>query len=242
MSVIERVSLDRWTPPWLRFQHVARYEWAAEFAAAARVLDAACGTGYGSRLLAGAGAASVVGVDVDQATVDAANQRTSSPRLSFACADAADLPLAAGSIDLYTSFETIEHIAADEQFVAEGARVVRPGGRFLCSTPNRLLTNPRTTIADRPFNRFHVREYSQPELDVLLRRHFREVHWRGQTFFTRRWLTILKRLAGLHRMLAVRSHQVRKLLCLPWERAAWHTPLAEIQGRLPEYLVAECIR
>jgi SAM-dependent methyltransferase len=242
MSVIERVSLDTWTPPWLRFQHIARYEWAAEFAAGARVLDAACGTGYGSRLLAGAGAASVVGVDVDPATVEVASGSLASPRLSFACADAAELPLAAGSIDLYTSFETIEHIAADEQFVAEAARVVRPGGRFLCSTPNRLLTNPRTTIADQPFNRFHIREYSQPELDTLLRRHFREVHWRGQTFFTRRWQAVLQRLAGWHRMLAVRCHQVRKLLCLPWERAAWHAPLAERPGRLPEYLVAECVR
>lgn len=242
MSVIERVSLNAWTPPWLRFQHVARYQWARSFAEAARVLDAACGTGYGSRMLAGAGAASVLGIDLDQATVDAAQRSLATDRLSFACADATQLPVADGSFDLYTSFETIEHIAADERFVAEAARVVRPGGRFLCSTPNRLLTNPRTTIHDQPFNRFHIREYSQPELDALLRRHFREVQWRGQTFFTRRWQAGLERLAGWHRMLGVRCHQIRKLFCLPWEQAHWHSPRSLDSSRQPEYLVAECIR
>lgn len=242
MSVVERVSMEWWTPPWLRHQHVARYEWACTFAANSRVVDAACGTGYGSQMLAEAGAASVLGIDVDEATVEAANSALSSDRLSFTAANALHLPLDNAAVDLYTSFETIEHVEQDAAFVAEAARVLRPGGRFLCSTPNRMITNPGTTIADCPFNRFHVREYTRDELDALLRRYFHEVFWRGQTFFSSGWQSTLARLARAHRMLGVRCHQARKLLCLPWERAQWHAPRLQVSDRQPEYLVAECIR
>lgn len=242
MGVVERVSLESWTPPWLRYQHVARYEWACTFVANSRVIDAACGTGYGSQMLARAGAASVLGIDVDEATVESANHGLASDRLSFATADAVQLPLDDASADLYTSFETIEHVEHDEAFVAEAARVVRPGGRFLCSTPNRAITNPGTTIADQPFNCFHTREYMREELDALLQRHFHKVHWRGQTFFSRRWQSTLHRLARVHRMLGVRCHQARKLFCLPWERAQWHAPRLQTGDRQPEYLVAECVR
>ncbi len=54
---VERVSDDAWAPIWIRHQHVARFEWAAGFAAGCQVIDAACGAGYGSHLLLETGSA-----------------------------------------------------------------------------------------------------------------------------------------------------------------------------------------
>jgi len=61
--------------------------------------------------------------------------------------------------------------------LAEVARVLKPGGRFVCSTPNRRLLDPGTRITDRPFNPFHMREYTHADLDALLREFFASITW-----------------------------------------------------------------
>jgi SAM-dependent methyltransferase len=242
MSVIERFSQHCWAPPWVRHQHIARYDWACRFAGGARVVDAACGTGYGSRMLAAAGAKEVRGFDIDAAAVAEAASEAGSDSLQFARGDVTALAIPDASADLFVSFETIEHIENDDAAIREAARVLQPGGRFLCSSPNRTLTNPGTTIRDRPFNRFHVREYTLNEFDALLRPHFEEVFWHGQTFFRPRWARLLTSIAGLNRRSAVRCHQVRKLLGLPWESKSRHLPGVLDDGMVSEFLVAECIR
>ena len=74
------------------------------------VLDIASGEGYGSAAI-GQIARSVVGVDIDTASVDHANRSYGSERVSFREGDATKLPLADGSVDVVVSFETLEHIA-----------------------------------------------------------------------------------------------------------------------------------
>ena len=78
-------------------QHLARYRFAAQFARGRRVLDAACGEGYGTAILAAAGARAAVGVDIDQPTVDHARAKYG---LDFERADVAELPFEDGSFDL----------------------------------------------------------------------------------------------------------------------------------------------
>lgn len=124
-------------PPARTELHLRRYELASKFARSKRVLDAACGTGYGAALLVDQGeAARVIGVDLDPAAADYARRRFGRSTIEFRQASAAATGLPDGSVDLVTSFETIEHVPDPDAVIAEFARVLTPGGRLVISTPN----------------------------------------------------------------------------------------------------------
>lgn len=121
--------------------HMARYHLVSSYIRDGdTVLDAACGMGYGSYLLAWQSAAArVIGADLDQeATVYAAhNFSIEDGRLSFHVADAQRLDfLPDNSVDLFISFETLEHVPHPERLIAEAKRILRPSGRFIASVPN----------------------------------------------------------------------------------------------------------
>src|SRR5688572_7250055 len=120
------------------YEHVHRYAFARRLATGRRVLDAACGEGYGSALLAQV-AVDVIGVDVDGATIAHARSTYPARNLTFTEASVTSIPVASGSIDLVVSFETIEHLKASDQplMLAEFARVLAPEGVLLVSSPNR---------------------------------------------------------------------------------------------------------
>ena len=145
-------------------EHLARYILAARLARGRRVLDAASGEGYGSAILAAAGAAQVVGVDVDEQAVEHARGRYG---LDFRVGDVADLPFAPGDFDLIVSFETIEHVADPERVLDGFARVLGDDGLLIVSTPN----------ADeyRVENEFHVRELKPEEFHGALTSRFAAV-------------------------------------------------------------------
>lgn len=155
-------------------QHLARYRFAAQLAQGRRVLDAACGEGYGAAMLAAAGAKAAVGVDIDQATVDHARSRYG---LEFERADVARLPFEDASFDLVVSFETLEHVPDAASAIAEFRRVLAPDGVLVASTPNsdRYLVD----------NEFHTREFTTQEFGELLAPHFSEV----ALFYQQDWLT-----------------------------------------------------
>ncbi len=227
---MERLALDRFSSPWLRNQHLARYRWAAAFAPGLRVLDAACGTGYGSRILSEAGARRVTSMDV---SFDASG-------LGFVRADATRLPASKGVFDLYVSFETLEHVEDDEALVREARRVLAPGGTFLCSTPNRDFLSPGLTLRDRPRNPYHVREYSIAELESLLGRVFPKVKIFGQTWFSERHQRLLARAGRRSNLLSVRLHQVSNLAHLPWESEMRHMPAPLARAGAPEVVIGVC--
>src|SRR5512141_2447359 len=109
----------------IAYEHCHRYAFARRFAAGRRVLDAACGEGYGTALL-GAVAADATGVDIDAASIAHARATYGGrANVRFATGSVAALPFATASFDVVVSFETIEHLAADEQpaMLAEIARV-----------------------------------------------------------------------------------------------------------------------
>src|SRR3954454_22055662 len=139
-------------------EHLARYRLAARLAQGRRVLDAACGEGYGSVLLDEAGAKEVVGVDLDPATVAHAREVH-----GIACVEAyvADLPFDDGSFDLVVSFETIEHTEEPERALDEFARVLTAAGLLIISTPN-----AHEYLDENPY---HVREYTSSEFIDALR-------------------------------------------------------------------------
>ena len=161
--VAERLGLDPTSELW--GEHRSRYRFAAVPAIGRRVLDAACGSGFGCQMLRAAGAAAVLGVDLDEAALRGARQAFGAPGLAFARASLDRLPFRSHSLDVIVSFETIEHVADAAAVVAEFARCLAPDGTLILSTPNRLF---RPTPDGRPANPFHVREFSPRELTDLL--------------------------------------------------------------------------
>jgi SAM-dependent methyltransferase len=175
----------------IELEHVHRYAFASRFIAGRRVLDAACGEGYGSVLLART-AAQVAGVDIDAATLaHAAERYRGVANLAFHRASVTALPFADASFGAIVSFETIEHLEAADQpaMLAEFARVLAPDGLLILSAPNRVEYSDKRGYA----NPFHRHEHDRAELDALIARHFAARRFHGQ----RIWLgSTLWREAG----------------------------------------------
>jgi SAM-dependent methyltransferase len=163
-------------------EHWHRYHFAARWAGAKRVLDVACGEGYGSALLA-RHAAHVTGADLSpEAIAHAREAYARVPNLEFACAPCTRLPIADAAIDLAVTFETIEHIAEQAAFLDELARVLKPDGVLILSCPNKLEYSDKRAFE----NEFHVRELYREELAKLVGARFPQMDWYGQrpSFFS----------------------------------------------------------
>jgi len=160
----------------IRHEHLHRYAWCARLAKDKDVLDIACGEGYGSAMLA-ARAKSVIGIDIDDATIEHARKAYQGiAGLQFKRGDAAGIPLADDSVDLVVSFETIEHHDRHREMIAEIRRVLRPGGVLVLSSPNRDVYSQLSGH----HNEFHVKELDFRELDTALREQFEDVIYFGQ--------------------------------------------------------------
>jgi len=117
--------------------HWARYLWACRLLPARRVLDCACGLGYGSRLLEQHGAEQVLGVDVSAETVQAATASYGGPAVAFRAADALKLSRAdVGTFDRIVSLETIEHVSEPCRLLDVFLELLEPDGVLAISCPN----------------------------------------------------------------------------------------------------------
>ena len=139
------------------------YQFAGRLAAGKRVLDVDCGAGYGSWLLARAGAAQVIGVGEDQAGLDWARSQFAGPTVQFREGNGRSLPLASGDVDLAVSLETLERLRDVPSFIEELHRVLAPGASLVLSTP--LTRGPGRLHPQDPL---HVRESDDVELAALL--------------------------------------------------------------------------
>jgi ubiquinone/menaquinone biosynthesis C-methylase UbiE len=162
----------------IAYEHWHRYAFARQFAAGKRVLDAACGEGYGSALL-GVVAESIVGVDIDASAIAHASERYGKgDRVRFVTGSCSALPLPNASVDAVVSFETIEHLDAADQpkMIAEFARVLKPEGLLVISSPNkRLYSDAREYV-----NEFHRHELYRDGLAALLATSFPAQSWYHQ--------------------------------------------------------------
>ncbi len=163
-------------------EHWHRYHFASRWVGGKRVLDVACGEGYGSALLA-RGAASVVGVDISPQAIDHAKATYARlGNVEFVRASCTSIPLESASIDVAVSFETLEHIAEQAQFLDELARVLKPGGVLLLSCPNKLEYSDKRAFV----NEFHVKELYREELAALVAARWPQATWFAQrpSFFS----------------------------------------------------------
>jgi ubiquinone/menaquinone biosynthesis C-methylase UbiE len=149
-------------------EHILRYQACATLATGKAVLDAACGEGYGSDLLARS-ASQVTGIDLSEATIQQARKTYASrTNLRFYCGSVTQLPYPDETFDLVVSFETIEHLTATDQikFINEIHRVLKPDGLFVISTPNRINYSDRACH----INPYHLHELTPDEFVRLLGR------------------------------------------------------------------------
>jgi ubiquinone/menaquinone biosynthesis C-methylase UbiE/glycosyltransferase involved in cell wall biosynthesis len=172
-------SSERFTPEMtgdIRHEHQHRYAVAGEFVAGKDVLDIASGEGYGVAYLA-RHAKSVIGVDIDQEAIDHSRRRYADFRnVEFRIGSCSAIPLNDHSVDVVTSFETLEHHAEHAEMMREIKRVLRPDGVLLISSPNRPVYSEEPNFV----NPFHVKELDFQEFADLVEAHFRFVEVFGQ--------------------------------------------------------------
>lgn len=159
---------ERFTPECVReiwYEHWHRYAFALPLAQGRRVLDAACGEGFGSALLAH-GAQSVLGLDIAPDAIAHARTRYGARAgLAYEVADCTRLDaLEAGSFDLVVSFETLEHVQEQERMIDGFARLLAPGGLLLVSTPDKRTYSDATGFR----NEYHVRELYRDQFEALI--------------------------------------------------------------------------
>ena len=165
----ERFVPER-VPEQMILEHLHRYHLAAQLAAGREVLDAACGAGYGSAILAEK-AAQVTGLDLSAETVAYASERYASvENVRYVQGSVAELPFADDSFDMVVSFETIEHVPEELQYAfrREIRRVLRPGGLLVMSSPDKHTYSELLHFD----NEYHVREMYAPEFASFLQEVF----------------------------------------------------------------------
>lgn len=183
VSPPERIDPEH-EPPGVVAHHTKKYKFAdAEFGAGF-ILDVGCGVGYGAALLSRHGRR-IIGVDLAPEALAVATARYSLDGVAFLQANGEQLPFRDGVFDGVTCFETIEHLRNPELHLAETARILKPDGVYIISTP-------RPGMGGAPgLNPHHYNEFGADTLLSLLDPYFAEVVLLGQ----RRRQSVFHRLA-----------------------------------------------
>jgi len=155
-------------------EHLHRYAIAQQFVKGKKVLDIACGEGYGANLLAKQ-ALQVIAVDIDAPTIEKAVIKYPVSNINFKTGSVLQIPAEDSSFDIITCFETLEHITEHDKMLAELKRVLAPGGIVLISTPEKLNYSDASGYK----NPFHKKELYGNEFKELLSRYFS-----NRTFYT----------------------------------------------------------
>jgi len=162
------------TDPILALEHYHRYCFAAGLVRGKKVLDIACGEGYGSAFLS-KWAETIVAVDSDAATIDHARKKYSTyNNLSFQVGRCEDPYPGQELYDVVVGFEMLEHIPENDQvrFLENARRILKRGGLFIVSSPEKKEYDATLPAV----NEFHKHELTLPELTALLRTYFKHVH------------------------------------------------------------------
>jgi SAM-dependent methyltransferase len=155
------------------WDHVYRYAFACQFVKGKRVLDIACGEGYGAAALQEFGAAQVIGVDISESVCIHARSKYG---LDARPGIAEQIPLADGSVEVIVSFETIEHVADTSRFLDECFRILVPGGALIISTPNKGVYNSRRGVQ----NPYHCSEMTPEDFASALNARFLDIRFYTQ--------------------------------------------------------------
>ncbi|HET6513546.1 MAG TPA: class I SAM-dependent methyltransferase [Thermodesulfovibrionales bacterium] len=166
----------------VEIEHMERYKFIAPLVVGKVVGDIACGSGYGSALLAKSGAQRVSGFDISDLAVAYAKANYAANNLHFLVDNAEYLETVDDdTFDLVVSFETIEHLPNVGAYLRTLYRVLRPEGALFVSTPDRHFST-LYYLRGRPNHPFHLREYSKKEFIGVLSQYFRVDNCYGQAY------------------------------------------------------------
>ena len=155
-----------------------RYHAAAPLCKGKTVLDAACGEGYGSAILA-ASAEKVRGIDQNAEAVREAKEKYKASNLDFVSGIVEEMPFEAESFDRIVSFETIEHLIDQRKFLCEIRRVLKSDGILILSSPNKTSFRSR----NKEENLYHINELEPEQLLELIKEYFPHTALYGQDAF-----------------------------------------------------------
>jgi SAM-dependent methyltransferase len=194
-------------------RHLAAYQFAQAQVCGKCVLDAGCGDGYGTDLLAQT-AARALGVDRAAATIALAVRRYQRPNLSYRVCQLDRLTEVGEQFDVVCNFQVIEHLEDPQPFLVQTHSVLKPGGCLILTTPNRLQS-----FIENPY---HVHEYTAEELASVLRAIFARVEVRGVRGNQRVTAYEHARVARAQRLLRLDPFGLRRLL--PRRLVEWAYP------------------
>ncbi|WP_353048301.1 class I SAM-dependent methyltransferase [Planococcus sp. ISL-110] len=174
----------------LLLEHIARYQFAIDYAGG-RILDIACGAGYGSQLIAKAKhkeLTEVIAVDSEMEAIKYAKHRYYHPKVTFLQENALNplLSQKLGTFDAIISFETLEHLEDEQQFMDSLYEMLKPGGMLILSTPFGL---GRGKPCGSPF---HLHQLSWDEFHSLFER------YSEQSFYYQRGVLIEPKRNDIH--------------------------------------------
>ena len=156
----------------LTTEHMQRYISILPIVKGKKVIDIACGEGYGTNILAGS-ALDIIGIDINKETVENASKKYRKNNLHYMVGSVSDIPVKSNSVDVIVSYETIEHVDEESQksFLKEAKRVLKKDGVLIISTPNKELYSDRYHY----HNEFHIKEFYKQEFIEFIQSAFQHM-------------------------------------------------------------------
>lgn len=169
------------TPSYFFQSATHKYLFASENIHGSTILDIACGTGYGTNIMFQRHKDTVFfGCDIDDSAINYAKNNYPS-QITFKKCSAYDTGFENNFFDTVVSFETLEHLSNGDSFMKEIKRILKPNGKFICSTPNRSFGERLGSTKEKPLNPHHISLYYHNDLTSLLSSYFANVSILGQT-------------------------------------------------------------
>lgn len=159
--------LDGYSTDIITMEHLHRYALTFPYIKNKKVLDIACGEGYGSYLMS-AITSEMTGVDINEKVIRTATAKYKRSGLRFQSGSALKIPMPDASVDVIVSFETLEHLSEHDKMMLEFKRVLIPGGLLIISTPDKLNYSDKTGHK----NIYHLKELYFHEFRSLLSQYF----------------------------------------------------------------------
>ncbi|KAF0190759.1 MAG: putative glycosyltransferase [Gammaproteobacteria bacterium] len=151
--------------------HIATYRFCLPFVRNKRVLDFGCGSGYGTHLLS-ADCEQITGIDISADAIAYAKDHYRKDNLDYlrvSNIEDESLPFENDTFDTVISFQVMEHIRLVDKYLSEIRRVLRKDGKLVIATPDRTT---RLFPGQKPWNVYHVTEYSPSSFGALVRDFF----------------------------------------------------------------------
>ncbi len=173
----ERQEINNISPWW--GEHIHRYEEVVNnLKGNEKILDIACGSGFGTNVLSQNTKAEVFGGDLSKEAIELCEIKWKGNNLIFKKMDGTQLPFEDNTFDVIVSFETIEHTTMFNEMLSEFKRVIKPTGTIYISTPNIVINSPKGIVT----NPFHTQEFDYNELKNVLNSIFSKVTISGQSY------------------------------------------------------------